>query len=446
MFDLDETLDSAIDAAAEAVVPPGEEPEAEPPVHGDAVRAYLREIGRIPLLTARQEVELGRRIEVAETQMRRALAEIPMALDALEGLGDGIRRGQLSAADVLTLPEGQFSDADARRMSRRFGRLARQRQDGNVEAVEKIVIGLPLKSGTIERLVADVRSAAEGLRAAQAAVDAGAGERRRALGREIGLPWSRLEPTMERLEAHHAALREGKRHFAEANLRLVVSIAKRYRKSGVPLLDLIQDGNLGLLRAVDRFQYRQGFKFSTYATWWIRQAITRGIADRGRVIRLPVHVVDTLNKVAAVAGVMASELGREPTAEELARRARVPSAKVRLLLETAASRPLSLETPLGEDAILADFVADTSSPSPTESLLREDLSARVAEALSRLTPRERDVVRMRFGIGTEQVATLEEIGERFELTRERIRQIELIALRKLRLAPNGRGLGDFAQN
>jgi RNA polymerase primary sigma factor len=236
---------------------------------------------------------------------------------------------------------------------------------------------------------------------------------------------------LDRITGAEVRVRQAKREMIEANLRLVVSVAKRYLRSGLPLLDLVQEGNLGLLKAVDRFQYRRGFKFSTYATWWIRQAITRAIADRGRTIRIPVHMVETLNKVSRVGRSLTGELGREPTPEELAKRVRIPARKIKLVLDSAR-KPVSLETPVGEDAALGQFIEDTTAGSPADEVMTQDLTAQMERALGRLTARERDVLRLRFGIGDERSHTLEEVGARFALTRERIRQIEAQALRKLR--------------
>ncbi|MGH7393356.1 MAG: sigma-70 family RNA polymerase sigma factor, partial [Candidatus Rokuibacteriota bacterium] len=259
--------------------------------------------------------------------------------------------------------------------------------------------------------------------------------------RAAGLTPAVLRSRLAVIAEHDAAVRQAKRELTEANLRLVVSIAKRYLRSGLPLLDLVQEGNLGLLKAVDRFQYRRGFKFSTYATWWIRQAITRAIADRGRTIRIPVHMMESLNKISRVGRDMTAELGREPTAEELARRTHIPARKIRQILD-AARHPLSLEMPVGEDASLGELLSDTSMASPTEGVLERDLGDQVERALAGLSPRERDVLRLRFGIGGEPGLTLEEVGARFALTRERIRQIEVQALRKLR---HGRGLRVFVE-
>jgi RNA polymerase primary sigma factor len=224
-----------------------------------------------------------------------------------------------------------------------------------------------------------------------------------------------------------------KRELTEANLRLVVAVAKRYRWSGIPFGDLIQDGNLGLLRAVEKFQYRRGFKFSTYATWWIRQAITRGIAERGRTIRLPVHVVESLNEVMRSRALLTDRMGREPSTEELARHTRIPAPKLQLLLD-AAPRPVSLELPVGDDATLADFLEDRSAVSPFESVAAAQRSAALARALDHLEPRAREIVMRRYGLGTHAPETLEEIGARLGLTRERIRQLEAQALAFLRRA------------
>jgi len=220
-----------------------------------------------------------------------------------------------------------------------------------------------------------------------------------------------------------------------------VSIAKRYRRSGVPLLDLIQEGNIGLIKAVDRFKYRRGFKFSTYATWWIRQSITRGIAERSRTIRIPVHMVDTLNRLGRTRRALVERLGHEPTVEELAQRMRMPAAKISKLLEEPA-RTVSLQTPIGADngAELGDFLEDTQVGPADAGAVGLDMATQVDRALGTLSDKERQVVRQRFGIGIEREHTLEEIGERLGLTRERIRQIETAALRKLRRLGDGDGL------
>jgi RNA polymerase primary sigma factor len=430
--------------------------EVRPAPAEDPVRLYLREIGKVPLLTAGQEVEIGRRIEAGQVAIRRAVASVPLAVRALLDAGEQLRRRDLSAEALIVLPEGgELDEAQVRpilaafarirrhvralepspaRLAARTRRVREEAAPAHREAVRSLVAELPLKASAVDDLVATVRSATERLAEARAQ---GAVAEARALQRRLGLPLASLRRLLEEIERHEASVRLAKRELTEANLRLVVSIAKRCLGSGLNLLDLVQDGNLGLLRAVDRFQYRRGFKFSTYATWWIRQAITRAIADRGRTIRIPVHMVETLNRVSRMSREITTRLGRAPTAEEVARETGFPLAKVRLLFDSAR-RPLSLETPIGEDAMLGDFLQDTTVAAPTESLMAADVSSQLDRALGELSPKEREILRLRFGLGDAEPLTLEQVGQRFALTRERIRQIEGQALQKLR-SP-GRGL------
>jgi RNA polymerase primary sigma factor len=287
--------------------------------------------------------------------------------------------------------------------------------------------------------VADVRRQAKGLAEARTSKDI------RALEGEIGLGKKTLLAALRGIEEHDRVVRQAKRELMEANLRLVVSVAKRYLGSELTLLDLVQEGNIGLMKAVDRFQYRRGFKFSTYATWWIRQAITRAIADHSRTIRIPVHMVETLNRISRVNRALVNEMGRDPTPEELAKKTGVPARKVRLILESSR-KPLSLETPIGEDSELGDFLEDKSTESPNDNLISQDLTNQVERALGTLSAKEKEILRLRFGIGDEGEHTLEEVGKRFSVTRERIRQIETKALRKLRHPLRGRALKAFVEN
>jgi RNA polymerase primary sigma factor len=264
----------------------------------------------------------------------------------------------------------------------------------------------------------------------------------RQLEAEIGAPRQVLKGLLTEIEAGEQQVRAAKQAMREANLRLVVSIAKRYVRSEMPLLDLIQEGNLGVMKAVDKFDYRRGFKFSTYATWWIRQAILRGIAERARTIRLPVHLHEALQRIKGRSQALAQERGREPTLEELAQRTGMPSQKVEALLKFAA-KTLSLETPIGEDSQLGDFLEDPMTVSPVDTVQSKELAGEVERALASLTPREAQVLRLRFGIGVDDTQTLDAVGMAYGVTRERIRLVEMIALKKLSCGQRRERLSGF---
>jgi len=455
----------------------------------DPVRVYLQEVGAVPLLTREREVDLARLIERGERMILRAISRrepvaeqllelwrgtgrdagaAPAGLPAMEPAGVISARGEMT--NELNEVEEAFREvrkrkayvdrlkAGGRAHRRAIMRLARARV-----RMGRSVRALDLDPSQVESFADGIIRAAETLRALDAVaadlrarVTSAPGrdtarDRKRDLvelhrRKEAIESWfqasgEELAATAQGLSRGDRLAREARDAMVVANLRLVVSIAKRYVNRGLQLLDLIQEGNIGLMRAVDKFDHRRGYKFSTYATWWIRQAVTRAVADQGRTIRIPVHLIETLNKLIQISRALVQEFGREPTAEEIALRMGIPEGKVRRVLK-AATEPLSLETPIGEEdgSHLRDLIEDHTVPSPEQAMALSDLREKSYEMLKNLSPREDKVLTMRFGLDDGVEMTLEEIGTAFGVTRERIRQIESKALRKLRHPTRSRKL------
>jgi RNA polymerase sigma factor (sigma-70 family) len=415
------------------------------PTPEDLLRRYLREIGRVALLTAEQEVLLGQRIERGHERMRRAILAFPMVRVALMDLGARLRRDRTAASRVFEAPDGvPLSPPALRRALRVFAELRR------LDERAGLLGRLPLRSALLEEWAAQVRGLfleLEGLVKPDAAraghgPGAKARRRRREIERQLGIPHRRAIGPVRLLDAADLQIRLARRALIEANLRLVVAIARHYSGHGMELLDLIQEGNFGLMRAVDRFKYRRGFRFSTYASWWIRQAVVRAISDQSRTIRIPTHATNTLASLSRVNRGLVQELGREPSLEELAQRSAVPAPTVRRILE-ASAKPLSLETPVGDDSFLGEFLRDEETPAPLDAMLPGDVAGHVEHALATLSAKEAEILRLRFGFGDEGEQTLEEVGRRFGVTRERIRQIQARALDKLRSASHAAVLEDL---
>ncbi|MFH1777751.1 MAG: RNA polymerase sigma factor RpoD [Candidatus Omnitrophota bacterium] len=420
----------------------------------DPVRMYLKQMGQIPLLSRDEEIRLAQKIEAAEWKFRQAVMDCTMAKPYVLAVANDILSKEITLEDVIR-DELQIKH---NRLMKKVNRLTmRLRRTKKQSSVTSILLEYNLNTSIVEKIFAKIKKSSQMLNVLERQIEklrekkmrdeiAQLLEKKNKLVAEFRQKPEEIKEMIRKISKRELEFSKTKKALVEANLRLVVSIAKKYTNRGLSFLDLIQEGNIGLMKAVDKFEYKRGYKFSTYATWWIRQAITRSIADQARTIRIPVHMTETINKLTRASRFLVQENGKEPTPDELAQIMKIPVDKIRGILKIA-QEPISLQTPIGEegDTHFGDFIEDKRAISPANATAQTMLKEQMESVMDTLTERENKVLQLRFGIRDGYPRTLEEVGKIFNVTRERVRQIEAKALRKLRHPTRSRRLRTFLE-